>query len=141
MKTSQSLSKSPKRKYKKRSERDKLKEKLWNLCKEYVRKRDNCICQKCHRFVSGSNCETSHVIPKSHGNILKFDKNNLKILCHNCHFHWWHKNPLEAQAWFAEKFPDRYEYLMQRKEEHMKLTVIWLEEKIEEYKKLIEQGE
>lgn len=36
---------------------------------------------------------------------------NIIRLCFRCHFHWWHKNPLEAGDWFDEKWPGRKERL------------------------------
>lgn len=82
------------------------------LVKQIVSIRDNDECQKCGERVYGSNRQRSHVIPVSAGNKLAFDPINLKVLCMYHHMHWWHKNPLEAREWFAEKFPERYKYLM-----------------------------
>jgi hypothetical protein len=36
---------------------------------------------------------------------------NMKTLCNGCHIWWWHKHPLEAAAWFKEKYPGRAERL------------------------------
>lgn len=44
---------------------------------------------------------------------------------------WWHKNPLEACAWFEEKFPERREWLRVQKINDSGLgtiSIIWLEE-------------
>lgn len=90
----------------------KLKKICMVLVKNIVSIRDGDICQKCGERVYGSNRHRSHVIPVSAGNKLAFDPLNLKVLCGFHHFRWWHKNPLEAQAWFKEKFPERFEYLM-----------------------------
>ena len=106
----------------KKSNKTKLKEKLEKLLKEYIRKRDNMTCQWCGKVVQGSNCHVSHVIPKSHGNVLRFDIMNLKILCFHCHLGCWHKNPIEAAEWFKGKFPLRWEYLQQEKEKLVKFT-------------------
>ena len=97
---------------KKKSPIGKLKKDCDALVKRIVSIRDNDICQKCQKRVYGSNRQRSHVIPVSAGNKLAFDPINLKILCMHCHLCWWHKNPLEAQNWFKEKFPERHEYLM-----------------------------
>ena len=126
-----------KKKRKKKTPRQKLEERLWNLCRRYIRLRDGNTCQKCGKRVSGSNSHTSHVIPKSNGNILKYDDINLKVLCSFCHRRWWHKNPLEADAWFKWMFPSRYEYVMEQKGEYLKLTVEYLEEKIDWYEDAI----
>ena len=93
----------------------KLRKACDKLVKEIVSIRDKDECQKCGERVYGSNRHRSHVIPVSAGNKLAFDPLNLKILCYHHHINWWHKNPLEAQEWFKEKFPTRYEYLQANK--------------------------
>lgn len=117
----------------------KLKKKLDILVKELVKKRDKNTCQKCGKFVTGSDCHGSHVIPVSAGNQFRFDPLNLKVLCYHCHLNWWHKNPIEATAWFREKFPDRYEYLFGRPRQIKKYTVAEYQALTEKYKKLIEE--
>lgn len=110
----------------------KLKKKLMLLVKKQVHVRDNDTCQWCGKSVTGSNCQVSHVIPVSQGNALAFDLLNMKILCYHCHLNKWHKRPLEATEWFKSKFPDRYKYL----EQHKNDVVHWKEydylEKIKE---------
>ena len=89
--------------------------KLDKLVAEIVKQRDNYTCQHCGKKVSGSNCHVSHVIPRSRGNYLRWDINNLKVLCFHCHINWWHKNPLESGEWFKKKFPKRWKYLQRSK--------------------------
>lgn len=91
--------------------RKKLIDKLDKVAKDYIRARDGEICQHCHKPATGSNRHVSHVIPVSQGNRLRWDDQNMKILCYHCHINWWHKNPMEAAAWFEETYPDRWEYL------------------------------
>ena len=124
-------------KRKKKSIKTKLKEKLWELCKEYIKLRDQNICQKCNEYVEKTNCHTSHVIPKSHGNVLRFDPLNLKIFCYHHHINWWHKNPVEAGEWFKDKFPERYDYLMERKETLVKFTESDYQDMINDYEEKI----
>ena len=100
---------------KKETPRQILKAKLWEHCKRIIRARDENECQKCGKYISGSNAHTSHVIPKSYSLRMYYDILNLKLLCGNCHLRWWHKNPLDASEWFKEKFPKRWQYLMIRK--------------------------
>ena len=110
----------------------KLKKKLLELVKAQVRERDKYTCQHCHKVVSGSNCHVSHVIPVSHGNRLKFDPLNMKVLCYHCHLNWWHKNPLEATKWFKEAFSKRYNYLQSHKNEKVHWKIFDYEEKLKE---------
>lgn len=85
--------------------------KLDQLSKDVVRKRDGNICQHCGKWVEGPNRQVSHVVPVSAGHKLRWDPLNMKIMCYHCHLNWWHKNPMEAAEWFATTFPERWEYL------------------------------
>ena len=111
-----------------------LNKKLTAIIRERVVLRDENICQHCGKYVTGSNCQVSHVIPKSQGNILRWDLNNLKILCYHCHLNWWHKNPTEASEWFKSKFPERYEYLQEHKNDIRILKDFHIQEMIDSLK-------
>lgn len=122
---------------KKKPNRKLLKKKLWEHCKRIIRERDENTCQRCGVSVSGYNAHTSHVLPKGMYRWLEFDIINLKLLCYRCHRHFWHLNPLEAQEWFKTKFPKRWEYLMERKNEVKgSLTTYQLEEWLSEFEKV-----
>lgn len=123
-------------KAKKRNNKKRLKEELEKLVKEYVSIRDNNTCQKCNKMVFGTNNHKSHVIPVSRGQKLAYDPINIKVLCYHCHINWWHKHPLEASQWFAEKFPERHQYLMDN-QGIKKWSEFELEEEIEKIKEAI----
>ena len=128
------------KKRRKKTKRQKLKDELEKLVKEYIKKRDNNICQKCGKKVELQNCHASHVIPASRDWRLAFNDINLKVLCYYDHINWWHKHPIEAWKWFVDKFPDRRKYLQKKHLENQKKSWIkefWYEEKIEHYKKLL----
>ena len=114
-----------------------LKHELWELCKKYIRARDKFTCQKCRKELAPAQCHTSHVVPKSHGNILRYDHQNLKVLCYSCHKGWWHANPTESGLWFKFKFPDRWDYIQAKKEQICKLGIFELNELIDEYGDLL----
>lgn len=122
----------------KKTSRAKAKKELEGLVKEFVKRRDEYTCQKCGLKVSGTNCHASHVFPVgSHGK-LEFDPQNLKVLCGYHHLFWWHKHPTEAGEWFREKFPDRYNYLVEKDRLPTVPIKEWqYREKIEEFKKLL----
>lgn len=106
------LKSKPKKKPKKKGPTvTKLKTECDELVKLIIKVRDKNTCQRCYKVVSGSDCHGSHVIPVSAGNKLRWDEQNIKVLCYHCHLNWWHKNPLEATEWFKTRFPDRYAYL------------------------------
>ncbi len=96
----------------KKSERKKLTDKLDVLCRVIIRLRDDNRCQKCNKYITGSDSQPSHVIAKGNGaSKRRFDLLNIKLLCNHHHIPWWHKNPLESGEWFKEKFLARYNYL------------------------------
>jgi 5-methylcytosine-specific restriction endonuclease McrA len=77
--------------------------------KKIVRIRDNGICQRCGRSQGALHC--SHVYPEGKYHGMSAMVSNMKLLCFNCHFYWWHKNPIEANEWFKKTFPDRFKKL------------------------------
>jgi len=113
--------------------RGKLVKRLDTLSKELVRQRDGNTCQHCGKWVEGSNRHVSHVIPVSAGNKLRWDLQNMKVLCYHCHINWWHKNPMRAYQWFSERFPERWEYL-QAHEGTYKWSLQELEDLVTQYK-------
>ena len=115
-----------------------VKRRIWELNKKIVRMRDKNKCQRCLKYVDGKQAETSHVVPKSHGNILRFDTQNLKVFCFSCH-RWWHANPTESGDWFKHTFPERYAYIETRKNETVKWSIndfLALEEALKEELKI-----
>ncbi len=105
---------------------------LTSLIREKVLARDKNRCQKCLKYVQENNAHLSHVIPKGRNLRLRWDMQNLKILCMRHHIYWWHKSPVEAGEWFKNKFPERWEYLQKKKN----IKVRW---RIPDYKEMIQE--
>lgn len=77
--------------------------------------RDGAVCQHCGvTKASGRQIHGSHVFPEGRYHGMSADVDNIKALCYQCHFNWWHKHPIEASEWFKKKFPDRYKVLKKR---------------------------
>ncbi len=115
----------PKKKPKSISYYKKLADKLFS---ERVRVRG--FCEKCRRSGDVVQLQCAHIIPRANL-VLRWDFNNALSLCYACHLFWAHKNPLEFTEWFRAKFPDRYEYLLVKKNLFAKWT-------LEEYQGLCE---
>lgn len=96
-----------------------LENKAKKLVNIYVFSRDKDICQWCGNH-AGKSHQPSHVIPKSRSKLLRYDHMNIKTLCYGCHIPRWHKDPLLANEWFQDKFPDRWEYLQERRNKSLK---------------------
>lgn len=82
--------------------------------------REKGFCEKCGNTDYKLDC--AHVIPRGN-KTLRFDPMNALSLCHRCHRFWAHSNPLEFTAWYKEKYPSRYVYLMEYKNIFTKRTV------------------
>ena len=91
-------------------------------------------CERCGRTTS---LQCAHIISRSRLN-LRWDLWNALCLCYGCHLQFWHRSPLEAITWFQEKYPERFEYLMKKKnvlltdrvdyeDLYKKLVVLWAE--------------
>lgn len=101
----------------------KIRKEVETLAKVKAKTRDKYICQHCGKKVEGSNAHASHIVPVSHGNVLRFNPTNMICLCYHCHINWWHKNPMESADWFRAKFPDTWEYLKVEKEKIVKFEL------------------
>lgn len=115
-----------------------LEKKLTKLVGDYIKKRDNYICQKCGKVVEGQNCHPSHIIPVSQGNALRWNPLNIKTMCFHDHISWWHKHPTESGEWFKKKFPKRYKYLIKHKNDSGKFTIEDLQNKVKVLEELNE---
>ena len=83
--------------------------------KKLAIERDDWTCQHCGvSKSSGRQIHGSHVFPEGRYHGMSADVENIKALCYQCHFNWWHKHPIEAGEWFKKKFPDRYKRLKKK---------------------------
>jgi hypothetical protein len=73
-------------KRRKKSPLKKQQEKLWELCKKYIRARYGNVCYTCGKAnLEGANWHTGHFIPSgSCGVYLRYDPRNLRPQCYNC---------------------------------------------------------
>ncbi len=67
----------------------KLKKELWDLCKQYVRKRDGRVCFTCgKKHLEGGNQHTGHGIPSCTCPFeLDYYWYNLAVQCYFCNIH------------------------------------------------------
>lgn len=71
------------KKQRKKMEAGKFRHGVPTELREYVRSRDNMICQMCKTFLESSVLQVHHIIPVSDGGTD--DKKNLILLCYHCH--------------------------------------------------------
>mgnify|MGYP001578073497 CR=1 FL=1 len=96
-----------------------------NHAKKEAKKRDNYTCQKSGVKVEGKNAHGSHILPEGAYPLMSAEPYNIITLSYKEHINWWHKNPLEASAWFENKWPGRYKELRAMAEEKRKHIVNW----------------
>ena len=89
-----------------KAERKKLKKLLHQL----VVVRD----KRCLKCGGTKRLSASHIYPKGSYPHLQWNPRNVKALCYFHHLHWWHKNPLEASAWYKKKYPANAKYLKRK---------------------------
>jgi 5-methylcytosine-specific restriction endonuclease McrA len=87
-----------------------LVKKLDDIIRDKVRERDQDRCQWCGKPIKGFDSQVSHVIPKGRCTYLRWNMQNVILLCAFCHNEKWHKRSL-GRSWFDKVYPDRVEYL------------------------------
>ena len=88
-------------------------DKLDILFSEYMRKKQNGICQKCLRQVGYAKLQVSHLFGRRY-KALRWDEDNVSIVCFSCHLAF-HESPVEHVAWFIrERGQAQYDMLMAR---------------------------
>lgn len=128
-------------KRKKKTERQKLIDKLDAVMREAIKVRDDYTCQKCGAKATISyrkgkpgyyGCHWAHIYSRN-SHKLRWDWLNSLVLCAGCH-RFYHDNPLDGEWWFRVHFAARYDYLEKRRQEptkHIPQTVLqeWLDER------------
>lgn len=120
-----------------KSQEKKAKEKLWNLCKKIIRKRDENICIPCGRICEGSGQHTGHFIPSSTcGAYLRYDLRNLHSSCYNCNINLGGNGAMFYKA-LAIKYSEAFvEKIFLDKNIIIKADILFYEKKIKEYEEI-----
>ena len=119
----------------------KAKLKLWEICKQLVRKRDGSICVICGKEnLTGSNWHTGHLIPSaSCGGYLRYDLRNLHSNCYHCNVNLG-GNGAEyyrvVKDYYGEDFVER---IFKDKNKTIKLDLEYVNDLIEKYTKLLDK--
>ena len=90
---------------------------LDNLCRDIVRIRDQQTCQRCGKQKKhGWKMEVAHFFSRAN-KCVRWDLDNVVLLCFNCHYLWGHQNPNEFSQWFSERLgTTKFTMLKLRKE-------------------------
>ena len=88
------------KKRKKKSKRERMTDRLDELCRDIVRLIHKNRCYKCGLYIQGMNSHPHHIVAKGKGaSWRRFDLLNI-ILLDFKHHRLWHDNPTEAMPWW-----------------------------------------
>lgn len=120
---------------KKKTPVQKKKEKLWELCKEVVRKRDGNVCVICGASgLIGSNWHTGHLIPSSVcGAHLRYDLRNLHSNCYKCNVQCGGNGAMYYRALERKYGKTFVEKIFLEKNKSIKADILFYEDKIYEF--------
>lgn len=118
----------------------KLKIKLWELCKQIVRKTyikedGTWDCFTCDKHIDiPAKAQTGHFIPSSTcGAYLRYDLRNLRVQCYNCNINGGGQGAMYYKNLVEEKGQDYVDQIFQDKHKTIKADWVWFEAKISEY--------
>jgi len=127
-------------KRKSRTEIAKLKDKLWELCKLVIRKRDGDTCYACGKSgLVGSNWHTGHFIPSvACGGFLRYELRNLYSQCYNCNINLGGNGTAMTRNLVQRQSQDFVDQIWRDKQNLIKVDIHFIKDKIEEYTKYSE---
>jgi hypothetical protein len=83
------------------------------LVAQVTKYRDGWKCQRCGKRLFAREAHCAHVLPRSAGILLRWDRHNTILLCAQDHLGWAHRHPVEFREWFQAKYPERFAYLQE----------------------------
>jgi len=133
------MKKKTKKKVKKTKVETKLKDELWQLCKQIIRLKYGNVCYTCGKEdLKGSNWHTGHFIPKAFGGeYLKYDLRNLRPQCYNCNINLGGNGAIFYHLMLKEESKTYVNSIFKgltKEEQHTKDV---LEKKIKDYKTIL----
>lgn len=79
---------------------------LDRLLRAIVMERDGWACRRCGKASGrgrGGACETAHIYPKGRHPSMRYRLDNVLALCHACHHHFAHKDPVNFVLWLRQE--------------------------------------
>ena len=124
----------PKKIRRKKSELQKAKEKLWQLCREIIIQKYGSKCYTCSSLPRGSALHVGHFIPSSISSVeMRYSLDNLRPQCYRCNIHLsgnWpeYERHLKADGIDVEEIKQR-----NRNTTGKQYDILWYNKKIEDY--------
>jgi len=121
-----------------------LRDKLWELCKQVIRKRyinpdGSWNCYTCDRRIDDpANAQTAHLIPSGAcGALLRYHLDNLRVCCYHCNINLGGNAAEYYRRMEAEKGTVFMNYLFSLKNQSVKADEIFYSKLIKEYEELL----
>lgn len=116
-----------------------LKNKLWELCKQIIRLKYGNTCYTCGKSgLTGSSWQTGHFIPSSVGGAsLRYNLDNLRIQCYFCNCNAGGNGAIYYKKLVEIDGQEYVDELFRCKNIIIKADEIWFKSKIEEYEKIL----
>lgn len=123
---------------KKKTPEAKLKERLWELCRQITAKRYLDVCFTCDKPISGANRQLGHFIPRSvGGTLLRYNLDNLRWQCYYDNINLGGNGSEFYRRLVKEIGLGKTEQLFSLKNQTEKANKAWFEEKILEYQQVL----
>jgi hypothetical protein len=117
----------------KKTKRQRLINKIDKLVRERLLNERGEFCEYCG---SQKRIQAAHIFPKGKYPHLRFDLDNILLLCYHHHFFWAHSSPVDFTNWVIKRLGNRkFNKLVRKKNEIVKVGKFNLEEIYEFYKK------
>lgn len=114
-----------------------LKNKLWELCRQIQIKKYGSICFTCGNHCEGSSRHLGHFIPSSVGGVLlRYNLDNLRIQCYRCNMFLSGNWPAYSENLRREIGDERVEALLRLRHQTVKADEIFYQNKINEYQEI-----
>lgn len=116
-----------------------LKKRLWELCKQIIRITYGPTCYTCgKKGLEGASWQTGHFIPSgSCGAYLRYDLRNLRPQCYFCNINNGGAGATFYRNLVANEGQEYVDQIFKDKNIIVKADVIWLQNKIDEYEKIL----
>jgi hypothetical protein len=92
-------------------ERASLTKECDSLTKQLIIYERGFFCERCGADGRNSPLHSAHIKSKAHYRRLRFEKQNLLLLCYKDHLEFAHKEPQDFILWIEEKWPGRLQQL------------------------------
>jgi len=123
-----------------------LKKKLWKIFAEYIKRKHNtsgdwCNCFTCNKpiKIGTTDCQAGHFFPKGSNQFIMWHEDNVRPQCSYCNLAEQGAQSRFEKALIFEIGQERVDWLHHNRHNTEKRGVVYYEEAIEKYSKLLKE--